>query len=461
VTRPTRDNYAGQPRDAHGRFTEEGAVRTSRAAHKRSEDLLTKRAWGAHAQGDAAKAHREAASQARALAKKHAELGNKRAARNFGAFADDHEESADYHQRRVDELDTEERAGRKPARAAVSARRSAAARLGHEHRSERDQEALANIEAIEPSYLPLWTKEQRRFKGSPHERYEQFVEYADSHPNEVARAYAEESERKTESLIRSYEGRSNPGDWEGMPKRRKKNPEGTAVETISPDALLDEGRTVALRLPDDDPRGAAFLQSRERAIADGASLADRLDALELAAALTGKRYEAGDVIGLQALTDEAIRRDAFDLSLGRTPPSAYSRGSELANGDPRISASLWVAIAKARVAEEEKDEPFVLVVLPPTRENPRPPTYTEAHWGLEPSKSEKMTVAEPGDNKKLIAWGELVAVTYGTRKGNDPRLVDYTHTFSRQRPMLCYGSKDGRLFIVGGDYTATERGIVG
>lgn len=241
--RDERENYKGQPRDKLGRFAEEQAVRSSRAAHAQSSRLIAGQSRGKYAHQDAARLHRQASSEARELAKKHRELGNTRAGRNFEAFADEHQESADYHAKRVEADEEEERAARpRPRARAVSAARLAGARLGHEHRSEREQEAEANIAAIEPHYLPLWEKERRRFKGDAHERYEQFVEYADAHPDEVARAYSEESERKTESLIRSYEGRSNPGDWQGdertsggewrMRKKTKRRPNPEPAETI-------------------------------------------------------------------------------------------------------------------------------------------------------------------------------------------------------------------------------------
>jgi hypothetical protein len=117
-----------------------------------------------------------------------------------------------------------------------------------------------------------------------------------------------------------------------------------------------------------------------------------------------------------------------------------------------------VVTEPCELAPASPDEPGLLVV---SAENPRPPTYREAHWGLDPTKRERFDVPDPRDNGKMIAWGELVAVTYGTKKGGDARITDYVHTFERTRPMLCYGDKDGRLYVVGGDYKATERGIVG
>ncbi len=90
-----------------------------------------------------------------------------------------------------------------------------------------------------------------------------------------------------------------------------------------------------------------------------------------------------------------------------------------------------------------------------------PPTFREAHWGIDPKRKEPFDVPDPRDNTAMIALGELVAATYGTKKGGDKRITDYEHTFERKRPMLCYGNKDGKLYVVGGDYKVEKRGIVG
>lgn len=95
--------------------------------------------------------------------------------------------------------------------------------------------------------------------------------------------------------------------------------------------------------------------------------------------------------------------------------------------------------------------------------NPTPPSYAAAHWGLDPKKVSKLTIPDPRDNraKGMRGLGELVSVTYMTKKGGDTAMVDYVHPFERTKPVLCYGSKDGRLYIAGGSYRVTSRGIVG
>jgi hypothetical protein len=93
--------------------------------------------------------------------------------------------------------------------------------------------------------------------------------------------------------------------------------------------------------------------------------------------------------------------------------------------------------------------------------SPEPPTYKEAHWGLDPEEIRHEQVGEPRDNTELRGLGELVQVVYLTQKGGDPELVEYEHDFRGKLPLLAYGAEDGRLYIVGGSYKVKRHGIVG
>lgn len=55
--------------------------------------------------------------------------------------------------------------------------------------------------------------------------------------------------------------------------------------------------------------------------------------------------------------------------------------------------------------------------------------------------------------------GELAQIEYD--RDEDGTLVRRYHAFDAQRPLLAVGQDDERLWIVGGDYTVTARGIVG
>ena len=84
----------------------------------------------------------------------------------------------------------------------VSAARSAAARKGWETRSERDQAVTVNLE---PSTLALWNRTRYAFKGSAHERAEQFAEYIEENPREVIEALDDYADREVARMIGAHE----------------------------------------------------------------------------------------------------------------------------------------------------------------------------------------------------------------------------------------------------------------
>jgi hypothetical protein len=83
-------------------------------------------------------------------------------------------------------------------------------------------------------------------------------------------------------------------------------------------------------------------------------------------------------------------------------------------------------------------------------------SWSEFHWGLEPDEE---IAAELADVPPVM-WvlGPLVSVTYEARKGPRSRQEWWQHHFD-DRPMLTSGN--GALWIVGGTYKITERGIEG
>jgi len=72
--------------------------------------------------------------------------------------------------------------------------------------------------------------------------------------------------------------------------------------------------------------------------------------------------------------------------------------------------------------------------------------YRRDHWGQPgPHRVRGLSAADP--RILSIELGELVAVVYRTRKGEDARLTDYEHQFSRPFPVLSYN--DSGLIIAG------------
>ena len=90
-----------------------------------------------------------------------------------------------------------------------------------------------------------------------------------------------------------------------------------------------------------------------------------------------------------------------------------------------------------------------------------PPSYRASHWGKNPGKVTDLNIPAPRDNRKMIGLGELVQVVYLTTKGGDSGPTEYVHKFERRLPVLAYGDHDGKLYVAGGSYKVSSRGIVG
>lgn len=79
--------------------------------------------------------------------------------------------------------------------------------LGAEHRRERDEAVEVNIP---PHLLALWRRTKGQFKGTPHERYEQFMQHVhdvDGSGEEMT-ALQDDADDKLAAMIREYEGRA-------------------------------------------------------------------------------------------------------------------------------------------------------------------------------------------------------------------------------------------------------------
>ncbi len=84
--------------------------------------------------------------------------------------------------------------------------------------------------------------------------------------------------------------------------------------------------------------------------------------------------------------------------------------------------------------------------------------YKDFSWGRDAKEVIKARV--PGVPKVLVSLGELHAVEYKAAKGRRGKET-YRHVFHKAKPLLCSDSRGNRLYIIGGDYTITERGIEG
>lgn len=88
--------------------------------------------------------------------------------------------------------------------------------------------------------------------------------------------------------------------------------------------------------------------------------------------------------------------------------------------------------------------------------------YERTHWG-DTGRAGKPRVGRAANpaHGTAVELGELVSVTYRTRKGKGRRVrrYDYEHDFEDQLPTLAYN--EGGLLVVGGAYTIRKGGITG
>jgi hypothetical protein len=84
--------------------------------------------------------------------------------------------------------------------------------------------------------------------------------------------------------------------------------------------------------------------------------------------------------------------------------------------------------------------------------------YEAKHWGARGRASVKGARVPDPRRGVLVKMGTLFSVTYeATKKGDPPRSL-YEHQFSSPLPELAYS--DEGLFIVGGEYSVSDRGIL-
>ncbi|MGA8138722.1 MAG: hypothetical protein WCA48_31855 [Pseudomonas gingeri] len=383
----------------------ERAVRASREATAHSAKLVGGR--GGNVEHRAAReAHSRAATEHRGLAGKHAQAGRHRAAQHSRALEAEHEEMASHHAGRIQPHDSDAPGRARPK----SATRAAGGRRAAETRGEREDFARQNIPA---DLLPLWEQIKGRFKGSPHERSEAFLEYADAHPQEVIEAMQERSDEQLDRMIREYEERTNP-----MAVKKKNADEETAIVIVTP---YDYDREI----------------TRLEKIAECARYVWKELAADDDAKVTAADVHAAREVYLRA------RQRADGLTLHAQRMRA-ERGPQPVEGNP-----------PAMFPAGPHGEGGVIV-----KANP-PPSYRASHWGKNPGKVTDLNIPAPRDNRKMIGLGELVQVVYLTTKGGDSGPTEYVHKFERRLPVLAYGDHDGKLYVAGGSYKVSSRGIVG
>lgn len=127
-------------------------------------------------------------------------------------------------------------------------------------------------------------------------------------------------------------------------------------------------------------------------------------------------------------------------------------GRVVASKDPREHGGKWFT-------GYEWKTPAGAVRVPWRKKNPPHAAYVRTHWG-DPGAFDRKSSSVPSVKAgALVVLGELVRVEYRTIKGGDGAST-YFHDFGpKSRPTLAFNGSG--LFIAGGGYRVTERGIVG
>ena len=87
--------------------------------------------------------------------------------------------------------------------------------------------------------------------------------------------------------------------------------------------------------------------------------------------------------------------------------------------------------------------------------------YARDHWGQRGRHPGVRQLLAADPTRPLVELGQLVQITYRTRKGSEAEDVDYEHDFQRPYPVLAYEPGSSLLVILGGKYRVETRGIVG
>lgn len=146
-----------------------------------------------------------------------------------------------------------------------------AARKKRAKKEERGESDDAVVQNLSPELLPLWNREKGRFKGPPHRRFEQFLEYVEAHPGDVLDAKEEAAgvarERELDRELAEEQARHYGFSLEAQSPRGKRGPRKRSAaertrEIFGPEVMLQRGRHApglapppALRLspsPNDD-----------------------------------------------------------------------------------------------------------------------------------------------------------------------------------------------------------------
>ncbi|MCK6586922.1 MAG: hypothetical protein L6Q76_04985 [Polyangiaceae bacterium] len=126
------------------------------------------------------------------------------------------------------------------------------AAMRRERREEGDDFVVQNLS---PELIPLWNRVKRKFSGTPHDRWEEFLEWVEENPDAVsdARDAAMDDRRLDQEFAREQAAHYGFSlETQAAPKQKKQRKKSAAERTqamFGPDVMLQKGRHSYLAQP--------------------------------------------------------------------------------------------------------------------------------------------------------------------------------------------------------------------
>jgi hypothetical protein len=331
--------------------------------------------------------------------------------------------------------------------------------LSRARRGESDDEVRGNIP---PELVALFDRVKRDIKSTPRKtRTEAFLEYAEAHPGEewdalegaIDREIAELERRQAMANPKKKSPKKRPAKRAKAkaPKRRKAKRRAAAPKKKAPKRAKAKRRAA--------PKKTAPKRAKAKRRAAPKKAPKR------AAKTNKKRTKQRHMkpvhpLWFEPIANREVRGEMPRLEISpsywkKHPRARRNNVMKLLRGSPRHKRT---AIALARAEQRHAD-------APPRKRNPGMSKgealdeYERTHWGERGNRSVRAGRAADPRFGTLTKMGDVVSITYRTKKGGDRGLTDYEHEFEGRRPTLAYN--DGGLIIVGGDYKIAEEGIDG
>ena len=275
------------------------------------------------------------------------------------------------------------------------------ARRGWEHRKEKDEAVLVNLD---PHEIALWERTKAQFKGTPEQRERSFRQYVHDHPTEIYTQLEVVSDSALARLLKEQRRATDLVEVPCEPPYRVRTKELCAMSRKNP-ARNTRKRATRKRKP-----------ARRKNGLFGESKAQRS----------------------RRLSDERARKK-LEATSRRTRKGDKTRGD------------------KVKYARRKKNPPPLPSFAPSLPSEARAKAeglklQQKLHWNADRLQGARSlpqgapilygaTLKRP-----LVVLGELHKIEYVTRKGGDRQDVIYSHTFDKGRTFLLVNG-EGELVI--------------